>query len=328
MSPSQLALPPELWDAILDHLHRDRDTLRAAALVCRTWVPTSRFYLFEDIALSPKCPARAARLNALLMSPHSTIAPAVRKLALPGALAPVQVCTPSGVRQFAPLIGLVPSLAYLPRLVELELSDLPLAGAWPTVERLTLTGVCAGPGLLRVVQALPRITQLTLDCVTAIVYHGGGRAVESGPRTLTICGGSSLAFLGWAALAAPHVVTLSVDALVSGELHFLAEYLSVLGTTLQNLDLSFYDLDPLDALALPTILAPCIALEILRLHFSSKNDVRRFFAFGCQGAWPPAMCIEVVVDHPTEFELGNDVETLDNLFHDWNIDVRVVHSSA
>ncbi|KAF7337381.1 hypothetical protein MSAN_02264200 [Mycena sanguinolenta] len=327
MSLSQLALPPELWDAILDHLHHDRATLRAAALVCRTWVPTSRFYLFEDISLSPKYPARAAYLNALLMSPHSTIAPAVRKLALPGALTPIQVCTPSGVRQFTSLIGLVPSLAYLPRLVELEVSDLALAGAWKTVERLTLTGVCAGPGLLRVVQALPRLTQLTLECVTAIVYHGGGRAVESGPRTVAICG-SSLAFLGWAALAAPHVVTLSVDTLVSAELHFLAEYLCVLGATLQHLDLTFFDLDPLDAFALPTILEPCISLEMLRLHFNSEHDIRRFFAFGCQGPWPPAMRIEIVVDHPTEFEFDSDCENLDELFHDSNIDVCVVHSSA
>ncbi|KAJ7864564.1 hypothetical protein B0H13DRAFT_1464616, partial [Mycena leptocephala] len=62
-------LPPELWDAILDHLHGDPDALCVAALVCRTWVPTSRWHLFESVVLSPKCAARAAYLNALLASP-------------------------------------------------------------------------------------------------------------------------------------------------------------------------------------------------------------------------------------------------------------------
>ncbi|KAJ7249802.1 hypothetical protein B0H12DRAFT_1234621 [Mycena haematopus] len=317
MSPSQqLVLPPELWDAILDHLHDERAALLAAALVCRTWVPTTRFYLFEHIALSPKRPARAACLNALLQSPHATIAPAVRKLALPGALAPLRL----SARDCISLLGLIPRIAHLPRVMELELSDLPLGllHALNTVERLTLTGVCAGAGLLRVVQALPRLAHLTLVGVTAIVYHGGASPVENGNIQTMAIRGSSLAFLGWLALAAPHVITLCVDTLVSTELQFLAEYLFVLAPTLRELDLTFFDPDPLDALALPTILAPCMTLETLRLHFSSGNDVRRFFAFGCQRPWPPAMRIEIVIDH----RVG--LESCGELFRDWNIGVRVV----
>ncbi|KAF8183324.1 hypothetical protein K438DRAFT_1144488 [Mycena galopus ATCC 62051] len=247
MSPSQFALPPELWDAILDHLHHDRAALRAAALVCRIWVPTTRFYLFEDITLSPKCPARAACLNALLMSPYATIAPAVRKLAVPGALTPVELRCAGGVRHLTTLVGLIPGLGQLPRLKELELSDYPLRflDGLKTVERITLTGVCAGAGLLRIVHALPQLAQLTLDGVAAVLYHSGGHAiVESTVRRVTIRG-SSLAFLGWLALAAPHVAALSVDTLVSSELQFLAEYLAVLGATLQELELSFFDVDPL-----------------------------------------------------------------------------------
>lgn len=246
MSLSRLVLPHELWDVILDHLHLDRPVLRTAALVCRSWVPTTRFHLFADIALSPKCVARAAGLNALLMSPLATLAPAVRRLALHGALVPVQLRNPGGAQHLTTLIGLVPALARLPRVKQLELSDLPLVllDGLKTVERLTLTGICAGAGLLRVVQALPKLAQLTLEEVTAVPYRGGVSGMKTGVHTLTIRG-SSLAFLGWLAIAAPDVIALSIDTLISHELHFLAEYLCLLGATLQELELAFFDTDPL-----------------------------------------------------------------------------------
>ncbi|KAF7332905.1 hypothetical protein MVEN_02396000 [Mycena venus] len=325
MSLSKLALPHELWDAILDHLHDDRAALRAAALVCRTWVPTTRFHLFEDISLSPKCTARAACLNALLMSPYATIAPAVRKLALPGALVPIQIRGPNSVSRVIPLLGLVPGLARLPHLTELELSDFPLCilHAWQTVERLTLTSVCAGVGLLRVVQELPHLIHLTLEEVTAVPYRGGGCTLENGIRKIAIRG-SSLAFLGWLSLAAPHVVSVSVDTLVGHELHYLAEYLSGISATVQELELSFFDLDPLNALALPRLLAPCENLKILRLQFAAANDVRHFFAFGSQGPWLPSMRLEIAIQGPLGFEDSNELNSLEEFFRDWCIDMRVV----
>ncbi|KAJ7144570.1 hypothetical protein C8R44DRAFT_602035, partial [Mycena epipterygia] len=54
MSLSRVALPSELWDAIIDHLHDDPTVLRICALVCRTWIPASRFHSFEAISLSQK----------------------------------------------------------------------------------------------------------------------------------------------------------------------------------------------------------------------------------------------------------------------------------
>ncbi|KAJ7889868.1 hypothetical protein B0H14DRAFT_2691129, partial [Mycena olivaceomarginata] len=287
MSLSRLVLPHELWDVILDHLHLDRPVLRTAALVCRTWVPTTRFHLFADIVLSPKCVARAAGLNALLMSPHATLAPAVRRLALHGALVPVQLRNPGGAQHLTTLIRLVPVLARLPRVKELELSDLPLVllDGLKTVERLTLTGICAGAGLLRVVQAFPKLAQLTLEEVTAVPYRGGISDMKTGVHTLTIRGSS------W-------------------------QYLCLLGATLQELELAFFDTDPLDALALPRLLTPNTTLKTLRLHFVSAHEVRRFFAFGCQGPWPPAMRLEIAVEN-----LGDG---LDELFGDWSIDVQVV----
>jgi hypothetical protein len=59
--------------------------------------------------------------------------------------------------------------------------------------------------------------------------------------------GSSFAFLGWLAVAAPNVGNLTTATLISHELHCLAEYLSVLGAALQELDLTFFDVDLLGA---------------------------------------------------------------------------------
>ncbi|KAJ7289731.1 hypothetical protein C8J57DRAFT_1046913, partial [Mycena rebaudengoi] len=75
-------LPNELCDLIIDGLHADHPTLAVCALVCRSWVPASRFHLLPSISLSDKTGRRAAQLNALLASPYETLTPAVRELSL------------------------------------------------------------------------------------------------------------------------------------------------------------------------------------------------------------------------------------------------------
>ena len=42
-------VPQELFDMILDFLHNDVAALRNAGLVCKSWLPTSRFHLFSEI---------------------------------------------------------------------------------------------------------------------------------------------------------------------------------------------------------------------------------------------------------------------------------------
>lgn len=44
-------LPPELYDRILDHLHDDPRALSACSLTCRSWLPTSRFHLFQGVRI-------------------------------------------------------------------------------------------------------------------------------------------------------------------------------------------------------------------------------------------------------------------------------------
>ncbi|KAF8218062.1 hypothetical protein K438DRAFT_1451511, partial [Mycena galopus ATCC 62051] len=43
--------PPELEDALIDFCHEDHATLATCGLVCRDWLPTSRYHLFSSIFL-------------------------------------------------------------------------------------------------------------------------------------------------------------------------------------------------------------------------------------------------------------------------------------
>ncbi|KAF9648129.1 hypothetical protein BDM02DRAFT_2359721 [Thelephora ganbajun] len=45
------SFPPELSDAVIDHLHGDTNSLRACALTSSSWLSTSRYHLFNDVVL-------------------------------------------------------------------------------------------------------------------------------------------------------------------------------------------------------------------------------------------------------------------------------------
>ncbi|KAH0583500.1 hypothetical protein H2248_009127 [Termitomyces sp. 'cryptogamus'] len=46
-------IPQELYERIIDHLHNDIMSLLACSLVCRAWVPASRYHLFKHCVVHP-----------------------------------------------------------------------------------------------------------------------------------------------------------------------------------------------------------------------------------------------------------------------------------
>src|SRR5262245_31431042 len=70
-------LAQELSDNIIDHLHDDKPTLRRCGLVCRSWLPSSRFHLFSTICLRYYNIGTALTI---LCAHNSTISPYVRQL--------------------------------------------------------------------------------------------------------------------------------------------------------------------------------------------------------------------------------------------------------
>ena len=51
---SSLTFPPELVDRTIDHLYDDKPSLRACALVSRSWLNTSRHHLFRTLLVRPR----------------------------------------------------------------------------------------------------------------------------------------------------------------------------------------------------------------------------------------------------------------------------------
>ena len=76
-SPLQVA---EIFDIIVDHLHDNHKALAACSLVCRAWLPSSRYHLFFTVQVSDT--GNLTRFLDELDSPLSTIAPFVRTLTL------------------------------------------------------------------------------------------------------------------------------------------------------------------------------------------------------------------------------------------------------
>ncbi|KAI0672680.1 hypothetical protein C8Q78DRAFT_1152127 [Trametes maxima] len=72
-------LPPELYDATIDYLEDDVESLRACGLACKTWLPRSRFHLFRSVRL--RHADDVVRFRALLASAPG-VAHYVRKLSL------------------------------------------------------------------------------------------------------------------------------------------------------------------------------------------------------------------------------------------------------
>lgn len=115
---------PELYDYIIDFLHDDHVSLRACALVCRSWVPTSRCHLFNHLKLtgSPPSPTRSWAENTqcrrifgtIRSSPH--IASHIHKL----SILETNVVRPSTYRWVNGEISFPSLLKALSRLRELE----------------------------------------------------------------------------------------------------------------------------------------------------------------------------------------------------------------
>ncbi|KAJ7687837.1 hypothetical protein B0H17DRAFT_1332300 [Mycena rosella] len=232
-------LPCELCDFIVDYLHADRAALGCCALVCRAWVPASRFHLFERVSLSKKDGYAAARLDVLLASPQATFARAVRRLDLHNALAPIQIRAPrTGRLHVKTLLALVPRIAQLQDINILALSDLPfdLLPAFPKVHTLYLADLSAGPALLRLANYLPNLAHLTLKRVHAIPYRApvSPTLKMEKLRSLTVRG-SSIAFLGWLAALGPNICTLDLGDLPPSEVRYLTKYLEALARPLERL---------------------------------------------------------------------------------------------
>nr|GAT57078.1 predicted protein [Mycena chlorophos] len=301
-------LPAELCDAVLDYLHDDSNTLHQTALVCRSWVRTSRFHAFAALSLSlshqltcsletttiPRTPEaaalRALALDLLLSNPHETISVAIRSLEVCDTLAPVRLRPnpTNGIVVTVTLLQLVPRLVLLPCITTLAMTELCyplLRSIGSTVEHLSLStgAVCLGGNLPKLLIALPRLRTLTLEGVAGIPLRSSSshrkipqcsQLPVSHMQTLTIRH-SSVACLPWLTFVSlPQFRALKIEGLVSYEIEYLASFLQDEGiaTTLEVLELGFLStrLD-VDDTALAPILEGCAALKMFIMHGVNRD---------------------------------------------------------
>ena len=79
------AIPQELSDTILDFLHDDVTALCSAGLVCKSWLPASRFHLFSDIQLNTRVADNAHQRGLeVICAERSTIPPYILSLSIVG----------------------------------------------------------------------------------------------------------------------------------------------------------------------------------------------------------------------------------------------------
>lgn len=76
---SPTVFPNEIYDYIIDHLHKDRRTLLTCSLVCKDWRTTSRFHLFSVVELHVQDVDRDLEI---LSSPLATISACVQHLSI------------------------------------------------------------------------------------------------------------------------------------------------------------------------------------------------------------------------------------------------------
>jgi hypothetical protein len=65
---SNSAFPQEVYEIIIDHFHDDNATLSVCGLVCRAWVPATRYHLFAEVHLCPNDYSAITRFLELLAS--------------------------------------------------------------------------------------------------------------------------------------------------------------------------------------------------------------------------------------------------------------------
>ena len=114
-----LTLPGEDVDVIIDHLHDDVPSLKACALVCHSWLPSSRYHLFYKRTINDR---RKAQDTPLFLSVNPALAAYIRHLDIK-----------RGHSYFISFPELEALLRALPSIRVLSLKDVTLSGPQPAV---------------------------------------------------------------------------------------------------------------------------------------------------------------------------------------------------
>jgi len=236
------SIPQELVDIIIDYLHNDGGALRICALVCKNWIPCSRYHLFEKIG---HClyvdPESYTKLLRLFYTPCCTLVPFLHRL----------VIEDRGYHYFQAR-KVVQLLNKLPELHAISMRLHRADETWHDAQCLfsgftKITDVCIGGDysnyVLEVACSFPLLESLHLR----VRGWKEGQVLYSRvpiPRTLCILHMETATFipaLNWLVSAdqMPALHTIRMSRAPWGDLPCIGKFLAVLGNTLLHFDFDF-----------------------------------------------------------------------------------------
>ncbi|KAF7377646.1 hypothetical protein MSAN_00187500 [Mycena sanguinolenta] len=213
---TELELPQELVDSILDYLEGDPASLRTCSLLARAWVPRSRSYLFESLLINAE---NILVFRDLLRSPCCTFIPHVRSIS---AERPHRHKNDTCFHEIAQDMRFLRNV----RTLELRLSIVVdsanvdasfrtgFVAAFPNVTHLILTGYfeALAPNydsggeayysqpapLIEMICSFPALQSLQIQELSGTVMDPPASAVPpAGLRSLNLCSSSLVPVLAW-----------------------------------------------------------------------------------------------------------------------------------
>ncbi|KDR72589.1 hypothetical protein GALMADRAFT_126194 [Galerina marginata CBS 339.88] len=252
-------LAPEICDLILDNIHDSKEDLSNCSVVCKSWLPASRYHLFGEVHFRPDL----AQLISSSTHAATTIAPYIRKVTIQGNLI-VQEKKDSVLK----------SILRLPKLTSLRVEKFAWVGFQVPVAlaadarqsvrllKLELRSVHfpSFEILAEFLDLFSALQELSLDNVSwdrlgCILAEGSVRNPVLKPSSLTklhVTSCHNVAVLNWLQYGLisdvvtdgdtkyhrlfPRLVVLSLPDILPGEAKTLGVLLSTLGETLEHLD--------------------------------------------------------------------------------------------
>ncbi|KAF5378516.1 hypothetical protein D9615_007155 [Tricholomella constricta] len=238
---TDVRLPHELIDCIIDHLHDDRAALSACCFVCKAWMASSRYHLFKDIVLGHEhCD------DILALPPPSMFAVAARRLMLTN-----KDFLPPGIEHFSSinsfyLLGSTPNADMLTRI--------PLLFSRITLLELNKVPFDSFAHMVQLVCALPNLETLTHSmCHWNQEIDQPPAELRLPPRlhTLNILSLRLHVFLDWfnALDSLPPLSTVRLSSVGDPHVTSIGTAIKGLGGSLQHLMLDLWDHNHADLLA-------------------------------------------------------------------------------
>lgn len=243
---SSIQLPSELTDSIIDHLRADCFSLQVCSTVCKTWLPRSRYHLFENVDVCLQH-SNHIRFFELLDSPSATLVPYVRNLILRDergdkwiakALLRLRVLTAVkslGVEQV--------------QFDNMQTKTIPtLFASFGELESLRMYQVSFGSltHMMDALSACPRLERLSLDIVEwespPVLPGSDGQRAPSRLRSLALGGGCDKdAVAEWlhSCRPIPSIEELHLNLIHRAPTQAMCDFLSTVGPSLKLFGFGF-----------------------------------------------------------------------------------------